>query len=85
MGLARLEETCAALVAGGRRLDTPAAVVSRASLPGSRLVVGTLADVSSRAREAAVDAPALLIVGEVVARRVESATSSEAVARAVRR
>jgi uroporphyrin-III C-methyltransferase / precorrin-2 dehydrogenase / sirohydrochlorin ferrochelatase len=85
MGLARLEETCAALVAGGRAADTPAAVVSRASLAGSCLIVGTLADIASRAREAAAPAPALLIVGEVVARRVESAASTEALARAARR
>jgi uroporphyrin-III C-methyltransferase len=73
MGLGRLHETCAALVAGGRAKDTPAAVVSRATLPGERVVVGTLADISSRAEAANVESPALLVVGEVVARRVESA------------
>jgi uroporphyrin-III C-methyltransferase len=72
MGLARLDETCAALVAGGRDGTTPAAVVSRATLPDERVVVGTLADIGARAREAQVEAPALLVVGEVVARRVES-------------
>jgi uroporphyrin-III C-methyltransferase len=72
MGLGRIEETCAALVASGRAASTPAAVISRATLPDERTVTGTLADIVARAREAALPAPALLVVGEVVARRVES-------------
>ena len=78
MGLARLEATCAALVANGRAAGMPAAVVSQATLPGSRLVVGTLADIARRVREANVEAPAILIVGEVVARRIESAVGVDA-------
>jgi uroporphyrin-III C-methyltransferase len=72
MGLGRLEGTCASLVAAGRAKDTPAAVVSRATLPDQRVVIGTLADVATRARAAALEAPALLLVGEVVSRRVVS-------------
>jgi uroporphyrin-III C-methyltransferase len=76
MGLGRIEATCAALVAGGRAPETPAAVVSRATLPDERLVVGTLADVAERVRAAGLAPPALLVVGEVVARRVVSAVVS---------
>src|SRR5207237_7912691 len=72
MGLSRIEATCAALVVAGRSPETPAAVVSRATLPDERVVVGTLADIAGRARDAGTAAPALLIVGEVVARRVVS-------------
>jgi uroporphyrin-III C-methyltransferase len=72
MGLSRIDATCAALIAGGRAAETPAAMVSRATLPDERLVIGTLADIAVRAREAALEAPALLVVGEVVARRVQS-------------
>jgi uroporphyrin-III C-methyltransferase len=81
MGLGRLAETCAALVANGRRAETPAAIVSHATLPDERVVVGTLADIADRAREAALEAPALLVVGDVVARRVASVASPEAAAR----
>ncbi len=85
MGLGRLEATCAALVAGGRSPQTPAAVVSKATLPDSRLVVGTLETIAARVREAGLEAPALLVVGEVVARRVESpAIADEAAARLAR-
>ncbi len=66
MGLARLEPTCVALVARGRPRETPAAVVAQASLPGERAVFGTRADVAARAREAGLEAPAILFVGEVV-------------------
>jgi uroporphyrin-III C-methyltransferase len=72
MGLGRIEATCAALMAAGRAGDTPAAAVSRATMPDERVVVGTLADVAQRVRAARLEAPALLIVGEVVARRVTS-------------
>ena len=72
MGLSRLEATCAAVVAAGRAGGTPAAVVSRATLPDQRVVTGTLDDIAARVRDAGLPAPALLIVGEVVARAVES-------------
>ncbi len=72
MGLARLEATCAALVAEGRASGTPAAVISRATQPGERIVVGTLATLPARVRAAALEAPALLLVGDVVGRRAQS-------------
>jgi uroporphyrin-III C-methyltransferase/precorrin-2 dehydrogenase/sirohydrochlorin ferrochelatase len=75
MGLARVAETCAALVASSRAAGTPAAVVSRATLPDERVVTGTLHDIADRVRAAGLEGPALLIVGEVVGRRV-GATSS---------
>ncbi len=70
MGLGRLAETAAALVAQGRSPSTPAAVISRATLPDQRDVRGTLADIADLARRAELPAPALLVVGDVVARAV---------------
>jgi uroporphyrin-III C-methyltransferase len=72
MGLTRLEEVVSALVVGGRAPATPAAVVSRATLPDERTVIGDLATIAAAVREAKLETPALLIVGEVVARRVVS-------------
>jgi uroporphyrin-III C-methyltransferase len=72
MGLGRLRETSRALVQAGRAPETPAAIVSRATLPGERVIVGTLADIAERAEASAIEAPALLVVGEVLAHRVES-------------
>ena len=68
MAVGRLPAVCAALVAGGRDAGTPLAVVQDATLAGQRTVVTTL----DRAAEdtAAVRAPAVVVVGEVVRDRV---------------
>lgn len=68
MGLATLRETASALVAEGRAPETPVAVVAHATLPTERIEVADLATVADRA--AGLPTPALVIVGEVVARRV---------------
>ncbi len=68
MAVERLEVVCAALVAHGRAPGTPVAVVQSGSLPDQRTVVTTLQDA---ARDAAgLRAPAVVVVGEVVAARV---------------
>jgi uroporphyrin-III C-methyltransferase len=65
MGLERLERLCAGLVAAGLPASTPAAVVSRGTLPDQESVSGTLGDIAELA--AALESPALVVVGEVVA------------------
>jgi uroporphyrin-III C-methyltransferase len=64
MGLRRLPELCAGLVAHGRDAATPAAVVSAGTTSRQEVVVGTLANVADRAADLAQ--PALVVVGEVV-------------------
>ena len=68
MAVGRLPAVCAALVAGGRDPATPVAVVSDATLPGQATVVTTLA--AAGADTAQVRAPAVVVIGEVVAERV---------------
>jgi uroporphyrin-III C-methyltransferase/precorrin-2 dehydrogenase/sirohydrochlorin ferrochelatase len=69
MGVAQLPRIVAALMAQGAPATRGAAVIERASLPGERVIAGSLADIATRAAAAAVQAPALLIVGDVVYRR----------------
>jgi len=71
MGLARIGDIAAALLAAGRDPTTPAAVVSAATTPDERCVTGTLADIAARTAEAGLASPAVLIVGAVVALRRE--------------
>jgi uroporphyrin-III C-methyltransferase len=66
MGLARLGEIVDRLMAGGRDPATPAAVVSRGTLPDQRTVAAPLARIAEAAAAADLPGPALLVVGEVV-------------------
>ena len=63
MGLRRLEHIADGLILHGRRVDEPAAVVSRQSLPDQRVVVGTLATIAGLAAD--LPSPSLVIVGDV--------------------
>jgi uroporphyrin-III C-methyltransferase len=72
MGLGVVRELSAALVRIGRDPATPCAVVSHATLPSERSVFGTLTDIAARAEAARLAPPALLVVGDVVDRRVVS-------------
>ncbi|HVJ93429.1 MAG TPA: uroporphyrinogen-III C-methyltransferase [Labilithrix sp.] len=70
MGLGTIAETARRLVERGRSPATPVAVVSRATLPDQRVVVADLATIAEVVRAAAIPTPALVIVGDVVARQV---------------
>jgi uroporphyrin-III C-methyltransferase/precorrin-2 dehydrogenase/sirohydrochlorin ferrochelatase len=66
MGVSGLAAICAGLVEHGLAKSTPAALVEKATLPGQRVVEGTLGTLAEEALHAGVRPPALLIVGEVV-------------------
>jgi uroporphyrin-III C-methyltransferase len=63
MGLGRLAWIADNLILNGRSFMEPAAVVSRASLPDTRVVVGTLGTIAGTAAD--LPSPSLVIVGEV--------------------
>ena len=67
MGLAALPLISERLVAHGLPPHTPAALVENATRQDQRCVSGTLATLPALAREHAVKAPALLVIGTVVA------------------
>lgn len=69
MGLRTLPGHTQALIAAGMPADTPAAVVSQATLPGQQVVTCTLADIADRAEAAGVAAPALTLIGQAVSLR----------------
>ena len=66
MGMHRLAENCAALVAAGRSADTPAAIIQWGTYPHQRVVTGTLANLAAVAQAAGLGAPAITVIGEVV-------------------
>jgi len=66
MSVSRLGAVMERLVAAGRAPTEPVAVVERGTTARQRVVVGTIGDIGERARAAAIEPPALTIVGEVV-------------------
>ena len=65
MGLERLPRLCAGLIGAGLAETTPAAVVSRGTLPDQEVVTATLAGLPVAAAD--LGSPALIVVGDVVA------------------
>ena len=65
MGLARLRDLADGLIRAGKAAETPAAVVSRGSLPDQQVVTGTLEAIADAAQ--ALPGPALVVIGDVVA------------------
>jgi uroporphyrinogen III methyltransferase / synthase len=69
MGVRRLADNAAALIAAGRDPGEPAAAIERGTTPGQRVVVATLGTLASEVEREAIGAPALIVVGAVVERR----------------
>jgi uroporphyrin-III C-methyltransferase / precorrin-2 dehydrogenase / sirohydrochlorin ferrochelatase len=65
MGAAQLPQIVARLIEHGAPRERHAAIVEHATLPGQRVIAGTLQQIAALAADAAIGAPALLIVGEV--------------------
>lgn len=69
MGLGTLPDIAVQLQAHGRSADTPVAVIERGTMAQQRVITGSLSTIAERVREAALQTPSLIIVGEVVALR----------------
>ncbi len=69
MGVKRLGDNAAALIAAGRDPDEPAAAVERGTMDGQRVVVATLGTLAAAVEREGIGAPALIVVGSVVQRR----------------
>lgn len=67
MGVAGLDRLRGQLIAHGRSATTPVALVENGSRAEQRVVLGTLENLPTLARQFALKSPALLIVGEVAA------------------
>jgi uroporphyrinogen III methyltransferase/synthase len=69
MGIARLPVIVAELLKYGKPPDTPAAIIERASVGEQRSVFAPLAALEDARRNAGLEAPGLILVGEAVAHR----------------
>lgn len=73
MGVKRLGENAAALIAAGRDPEQPAAAIERGTWPGQRTVTATLGTIAATVDRERIGAPALIVIGAVAARRGELA------------
>ncbi len=71
MGVKNLPEICRNLVDNGRPASTPVALIRWGTTPRQQTVVGTLADIEQKVREANLKPPAMIVVGDVVGCRDE--------------
>ena len=65
MGLGRIETIADNLILAGRRVDEPAAVISRLSLPGAQRRIGTLGTIAGLVYD--LPSPSVIVIGDVVA------------------
>ncbi len=80
MGVAQLPGIVARLRAAGASPGHPVAIIERATLPGQRILRGTLTDITALAAAQQVEPPALLIMGDVAAfTPAETATDAAAI------
>ena len=66
MGIANLHKIVKKLTALGKSPNTPAAVVCSGTMPNQRTVIGTLANIDQKVKDADLGAPGIIVVGEVV-------------------
>lgn len=78
MGLARLQHIVERLQRHGAPPELPVAIVAQGTLPGQRVIAATLGTIGAAADAERPNAPALLIVGQVVALRQGQAGSARA-------
>jgi uroporphyrinogen III methyltransferase/synthase len=73
MGVKRLAENAAALIAGGRDPEQPAAAIERGTWPGQRTVEATLGTIADVVEREDIGAPSLIVVGPAAGRREQLA------------
>ena len=66
MGLENIERIMTNLKENGKDINTPAAVVMRGTSSKQKKVIGTVENISEKAREAALKSPCIIVVGDVV-------------------
>lgn len=71
MGLANLRQIAECLIKTGRAADTPVAVVRWGTYENQKTVVGSLTDIADRVESERLQAPAVIVIGEVVRLRNE--------------
>ncbi|CAI3925433.1 Uroporphyrinogen-III methylase (siroheme synthase) (CysG) (PDB:1PJQ) [Commensalibacter communis] len=72
MGLSTLHQLCQKLIHKGLPSTWPAAAIEKGTLPNQKVIAGTLENLSQLVETANLKSPVLVIIGQVVQRRVIS-------------
>lgn len=78
MGVSTLAGSAAELAAGPRGLDCPVAIIENGTCENERVTVGTLGTIAALADARGVRSPAVIVVGDVVALRPQTPSTSHA-------
>lgn len=65
MGTRKLDQICS-IFKDQDKGETPVAIIQNGSLPNESMVKGTISNIQSRAEEAGIGAPAIIVIGETV-------------------
>jgi uroporphyrin-III C-methyltransferase/precorrin-2 dehydrogenase/sirohydrochlorin ferrochelatase len=65
MAVDRIDRIAAALMSGGRPVDTPVAVIQEGTTRNQRVLRSTLDKVATEVAEAAIRPPAIIVIGPV--------------------
>lgn len=71
LSVSMIDRVVAELLEGAYTLETPVAVVAKASWPDEQVVDGTLADIAGKVQAAGIGKQALILVGDVLKARRE--------------
>lgn len=66
MGVANLEKIAEVLVKHGKSATTPVAIIERGLRKDRRITTGTLGNIATKAKDAGVKPPAVIVIGDVV-------------------
>lgn len=69
MGLKNIETIASLLIQGGRVPETPVAVIMSATTPQERIFIGQLQNIAEDAKREQFEAPALIVIGDIVSMR----------------
>jgi uroporphyrin-III C-methyltransferase len=78
MGLHNLRRIGEELMAGGLEPSTPAAAIQQGTVQGQRILLASLGELADQVEAAALASPAIIVIGAVVAQRVEACAPAPA-------
>lgn len=66
MGIGNLDKIAERLIVNGRPSNSPVAVIANGTMPAQRTIIGNLADIGQKVKDADLTPPGVIVVGDVV-------------------